>query len=402
MLKDNINTVGFPTTAGTSFLKGYRPKTNAPLADMLFNQGAILFAKANMHELAAGATSANPTFGYVKNPYDLSRIPGGSSGGTAAAVAARIVPLGFGSDTGGSVRMPAHFCGIAGLRPSNPKTDKSYPVEGIVPRVLTFDVPGPMARNVTDVALVHAAITQGAELTPADLRSVRIGVPRAHYWEMLDGEVAKVMETSLDKLRAAGAVCIDVDLGALAKAALAVAQVLRPEGFHVDLVEFLARENPGMSMKDAIAGIASKDVRAQYEDARDHPASRENVEKARETMEEVGAQYRDAFRRYNVVAIAYPPTPFPAPLLPTDGDALPSPFEINGRQYPGTAITRNSFTGPAFRAPGLSIPAGLTSDGLPAGLEIDGLPGQDDQLLRLGMAIEAELGPLPPPTFRNA
>ena len=159
------------------------------------------------------------------------------------------------------------------------------------------------------------------------------------------------METSLDKLRAAGAVCIDVDLGALAKAALAVAQVLRPEGFHVDFAEFLARENPDMSMNDAIAGIASKDVRAQYEDARDHPPSRENVEKAQEAMEEVGAQYRDAFRRYNVVAIAYPPTPFPAPLLPTDGDALPSPFEINGRQYPGTAITRNSFTGPAFRRP---------------------------------------------------
>ena len=180
MLKDNINTVGFPTTAGTPFLKGYRPKTNAPLADMLFKQGAILFAKSNMHELALGGTSANPTFGFVKNPYDLSRIPGGSSGGTAAAVAARIVPLGFGSDTAGSVRMPAHFCGIAGLRPSNPKTNKPYPVEGIVPLELAFDVPGPMARNVADIALVHAAITRGPELAAADLRGVRIGVPRAY------------------------------------------------------------------------------------------------------------------------------------------------------------------------------------------------------------------------------
>jgi indoleacetamide hydrolase len=120
---------------------------------MLFKQGAILFAKSNMHELALGSTSANPTFGFVKNPYDLSRIPGGSSGGTAAALAAWIVPLGFGSDTGGSVRSPAHFCGIAGLRPSNPKSNKPYPVEGIVPLVLAFDVPGPMARNVADIAL---------------------------------------------------------------------------------------------------------------------------------------------------------------------------------------------------------------------------------------------------------
>ena len=93
IIKDNVNTVGFPTTAGTRFLKDYRPKANAPLADMIFRQGAILFAKANMHELALGSTSANPTFGFVKNPYDLTRIPGGSSGGTAAALAARIVLL---------------------------------------------------------------------------------------------------------------------------------------------------------------------------------------------------------------------------------------------------------------------------------------------------------------------
>jgi hypothetical protein len=125
ILKDNINTVGFPTTAGTSFLKDYRPKTNAPLADLLFKQGAILFAKSTMHELALGSTSANPTFGYVKNPYDLSRIPGGSSGGTAAAVAARIVPAGLGSDTTGSIRMPLHFWvgradAVGGLGPAAP------------------------------------------------------------------------------------------------------------------------------------------------------------------------------------------------------------------------------------------------------------------------------------------
>jgi Asp-tRNA(Asn)/Glu-tRNA(Gln) amidotransferase A subunit family amidase len=401
ILKDNINIVGFSTTAGTSFLKGYRPKTNAPLADMLFRQGAILFAKANMHELAAGGTSANPTFGYVKNPYDLSHIPGGSSGGTAAALAARIVPLGIGTDTGGSVRGPAHYCGIAGLRPSNPRTNKPYPVEGIVPRALAFDVPGPMARNVADIALVHSAITHQAELTPADLRGARIGIPRTYFWETLDGDVAKIMEASLDKLRGAGAVFVDVDFGDLANAALIVSAVLRPEGFRVDLAEFLAHEYAGISMKGAIAGIASKAVRAQYEDARDHPPSREDVEKARASMDALGTQYQDAFRQQNIVAIAYPTVPIPAPLLPTEGDELPSTFEINGRQYPDTVSIRNSRIGPAYRAPGLSIPAGLTSDGLPAGLEIDGLPGHDDQLLRLGMAIEAVLGPLPPATFRN-
>jgi indoleacetamide hydrolase len=133
--------------------------------------------------------------------------------------------------------------------------------------------------------------------------------------------------------------------------------------------------------------------------AHDHPPSREDVEKARASMDGLGTQYQDAFRQQNIVAIAYPTTQIPAPLLPTDGDGLPATFEIHGRQYRNTV--RPAVVGPVYRAPGLSIPAGLTSDGLPAGLEIDGLPGQDDQLLRLGMAIEAVLGPLPPPTFRN-
>ena len=401
ILKDNINTIGFPTTAGTAFLKGYRPKTNAPLADMLFRQGAILFAKSNMHELALGGTSANPTFGYAKNPYDLSCIPGGSSGGTAAALAARIVPLGIGSDTTGSVRMPAHFCGIAGLRPSNPKTNKPYPVDGIVPLQLAFDAPGSMARNVADVALVHAAITRGPELTAADLRGVRVGIPRAYFWETLDPGVAKIMEDSLDKLRSAGAICVDVDFGDLINAAVATRAVLRRENFRVDLGEFLAREYPAIPMMDAIAGIASKRVRALEEDARDNPPPREEVAKALASLDVLGPQYAQALRQQNLAAIAHPTVAVPAPLLPTDGDAVPNPFEMNGRQYPDTVITRNAQTGPAFRAPGLSIPAGLTPDGLPVGLEIDGSPGGDDQLLRLGMAIEVVLGPLPPPTFRN-
>jgi mandelamide amidase len=354
-----------------------------------------------MHELALGGTSANPTFGYVKNPYDLSRIPGGSSGGTAAAIAARIVPLGFGSDTAGSVRMPAHFCGIAGLRPSNPKAKKPYPVEGIVPLALAFDVAGPLARNVADVAFVHAAMTHGPELSALDLRSVRIGVPRSVLWESIDGDVAKIMEASLDGLRGAGAVFIDVDFGDLSRAALTASEALRIEGRRADLAAFLAQEYPAMSMKDAIAGIASKAVRALFEDARDHPPSRQDIEKAQTAMDALGGQYRDAFRQQNIVAIAYPTVPIPAPPLPTDGDALPATFEMHGRQYPGTVIPGNSRICPVYRAPGLSIPAGLTSDGLPVGLEVDGLPGEDDQLLRIGLGFEAMLGSLPPPTFRN-
>ena len=204
-----------------------------------------------------------------------------------------------------------------------------------------------------------------------------------------------------NRLRGAGAVVVDVNIDDLVKAAIAVRGALRREDFRNDLADFLAREYPSITMKDAIPEIPSKRVRFLEEDARDHPPSREDVAKAKATMDALGPQYRDAFRQHNIVAIAYPTMPMPAPLLPTDGDAVSPTFEVNGRQYPDTAILRNSFSASAFRAPALSTPAGLTSEGLPAGLEFDGLPGEDNQLLSLGMAIEAVLGPLPPPTFRN-
>ncbi len=401
MLKDNINTVGFPTTAGAPFLKGYRPKANAPLADNLYRNGAILFAKSNMHELAMGSTSANLTFGAVKNPYDLARIPGGSTGGGAAALAARIVPAAFGTDTSGSCRMPAHFCGVAGFRPSNPKGQSAYPVEGIVPNVLDYDIPGPLARTVADIALIHAAVTGAAVPAAADLHGVRIGVPRAYFWESLDPDLEAAMNAALDTLRQAGATVVDVDLGDIVKASLPLIGVLNAEGKRVDLAAFLAREVPNISMADAIAGVAGKPLRARLQSAVDKPAGAEAVQKARAAMDDLGRQYDAACRGQNVMAIAFPAVPVPAPLLPTEGDALPAKFEINGRTYADNIVLRNSLPAPFYRVPALTIPAGLVPGGLPVGLELNGLAGEDTRLLAAGMAIETVLGPTPPPTYRN-
>ncbi|HEY4318267.1 MAG TPA: amidase family protein [Herbaspirillum sp.] len=402
MLKDNFNTVGFATSAGSPFLKGYRPKTNARLADVLFHNGAILFAKANMHELAMGTTSSNPTFGYVKNPYDLSRIPGGSSGGTAAALAARIIPLGFGTDTSGSCRMPAHFCGVAGFRPSNPKTNNPYSTDGIVPNVLDFDVPGPLARNVRDIALVHSAITNTATIAPTPLKGLRIGVPKAYFWDAMDPTVAAVMQASMDKLRSAGVVLVDIDLSTIVKASLPVIAILNVEGKRTDLAGFLAKNYPRFTIREALDGIASKTIRSRIQAALDRPAPQETVLRARASMEELGLRYRATLHANGVSAIIFPTVPLPAPLLPTDGDALAAQVDIDGRTYPSAVILQNAIIGPLYRAPCLSIPAGLTSDGLPVGIELDGVPGGDRNLLGIGIAIETTLGELPPPTFRSA
>src|SRR5947209_9525104 len=198
LVKDNIDTKALPTTAGTPGLLANRPRADAPLLNRLFGAGALLFAKANMHELAFGITSHNYHFGAVRNPYDSTLIPGGSSGGTGAGIAARVCPAGLGTDTGGSVRIPAALCGVVGLRP----TKGRYSIAGIVPISHTRDTPGPMGRTVADVALLDAVETLTTPARPARLRGLRLGVPRNPFWQDLDPEVAAVMEDALHRLRA--------------------------------------------------------------------------------------------------------------------------------------------------------------------------------------------------------
>jgi mandelamide amidase len=170
-IKDNVDTADLPTTGGTAGLKTNRPKRNAPVAQKLLDAGAILFGKANLHELAFGVTNNNKSFGAARNPYDPSRIPGSSSGGTAAAVATRLVPGGIGSDTGGSVRIPAALCGIVGFRP----TTGRWSAAGVVPISPTRDTPGPMTRSVVDCALLNGIVIGGATaLTPATLKGMRL------------------------------------------------------------------------------------------------------------------------------------------------------------------------------------------------------------------------------------
>jgi len=173
-LKDSIDTANAPTTAGTPALRQHRPRADAPVAASLFSAGALLLGKTNMHELAFGITSNNTAFGAVHNPYDRTMIAGGSSGGTAAAIAGRLCPAGLGCDTGGSIRIPAALCGVAGLRTSWGR----YPVRGVVPLSHTRDTIGPMARSVTDLLLLDSTITgDTTPAHPATLKGLRLGVP---------------------------------------------------------------------------------------------------------------------------------------------------------------------------------------------------------------------------------
>src|SRR5256712_6911873 len=187
-IKDSVNTRDYPTTSGTAALRSFRPKDDAPVVRALRDAGGIVLGKTNLHELSFGWTSTNLSFGAVKNPYDPTRIPGGSSGGTAVAVATRMAPLGVAEDTAGSIRVPAAMCAVAGV----PPTTFRYSSRGVIALPSVFVTIGPHARTVGDLALFDSVVTSdGSPLRPVALRGVRLGVSRLHYFADLDPDVRR-------------------------------------------------------------------------------------------------------------------------------------------------------------------------------------------------------------------
>ncbi len=391
-LKDNIDTTDFPTTAGTPGLAANRPVRDAPIVRRLLSAGALILGKTNMQELAFGPTSNNAAFGPVRNPFDRARIPGGSSGGTGAAVAARLAPAGLGTDTGGSVRVPASLCGVVGFRP----TTLRWPQAGIVPISHTRDTAGPMARCVADCVLLDAIITGGpSALPPARLEGLRIGVPRGHFWENLDAELEQIAEDALARLRAAGAVLVEGDVANIATLdALAGFPVALYE-FVTDLNRYLAEHATGLDFASLAAQVESPAVKAVVAgllgaNAVSTATYREALTRHRPALQET---YRRYFRERGVAVMVFPTTPLPAAIIGEDDTVM-----LNGVPVPTLATyIRNLGPGSAAGIPGLSVPAGMTKSGLPVGIAFDGPEMSDQQVLAIGNAFETQLPRLPGP-----
>jgi mandelamide amidase len=404
IVKDNIDTLGFATSAGTPSLKGNMPKADAPVMARLYSQGALLLAKANMHELAIGGTSSNQHFGRVRNPYDTSRIPGGSSGGTAAAIAARIAPAGLGTDTAGSVRIPASFSGIAAFRPTTAGGRRgAYSVDGVVPLVLELDTIGPMARSVADVALLDAAIRGISVPRAMPLQGVRIGVPRNYQWDDIEPGVRSTLGDAMARLKEKGVVFVEVDVSAIAARSVEMYTTLYMARFGTDLGDYLQQHVPGLSLPALIEQIASRDVKARFDPSAIARPSADDLRRARqETLPKLLADYDALFRSQGIAALAFPTEPIVAPTILPAGDRGIETIMLNGKTVSrGLMLIRNTRATGALGVPGLSLAAGLTPQMLPVGLELDGLPGKDTELLSLGMGVEAALGAIPAPVLRG-
>ena len=380
-LKDLFDTKGIRTTAGTKILADRIPAEDATATQKLNNAGAVLVGKTNMHEFAFGPTSVNPHYGTPCNPWDPERIPGGSSGGSATAVA---LALGFGalgSDTGGSIRIPSSACGIAGLKPTYGRAS----LHGVIPLSWSLDHPGPMARTVEDVAILLGVI---AGYDPRDPRSqdvpipdytkaltgnikgVRVGVPKTYFFDRVAAEVDTAVKTALRNIEKLGAQMVEVDLARLPLQQEIFTPIVVPEAYAWH-EHYLEKQ----------ADLYGDDVRARIEPGRSMlSVDYVRAQQARMIMKE---EFKEVFRTIDV--IVSPTLPIPAPRI----DRLLQPWG-DDPETANASLTR--FTRPFNIAgcPAISIPCGFTAGGLPIGMQIGGKPFDEANVLRVAHAYEQD------------
>jgi indoleacetamide hydrolase len=418
-VKDQIAVAGYPATGGNAALRGYIPKRHAPVVERLVAAGAIPFCKTSipdmnvvdglMHQISAHSES----FGAVHNPYDPARIPGGSSGGNGAILAAHIVPAAIGLDTNGSIRLPSAFCGVSGLRPStytmknaiNRTSRKRYSDEGLVlPPARRLDTIGPMARTVSDVAFLDTLIT-GEPVPAVNLRAVRIAVPRPDYWERddVDPGVADVVQRAFATLRDAGCTLVEIDLDAEVRSIVGTifqptpAAVFAGDGMDapqptsLTMAAWLRENAPDVTVEQMYRDRPIRDAKRTF------PPADEQIR----ALNEAAQRYAEVYRSHNVQAIAFPTVPIVATPIRAGGpkEPLGEVMTIKGKPIEeGRVVPQNIFMAPRLGAAALNIPVGL-SQGLPVGLELDALPGNDSELLGLGIAVQAVIGRIPAPSF---
>lgn len=386
VLKDNYDTKDMITSAGSLALANHRPKSDAFVVAKLREAGAIIIGKTNLHELASGITSISSLGGQTLNPYDLSRCPGGSSGGTGAAVTASFAPIGWGTDTCGSIRIPAAFASLFGLRP----TQGLYSRDGIVPLSFTQDTPGPLARTVSDLAL-GLDITAGADpndpqtqlsasrpkvsfrdsLRADALRGARIGIFRP-YFRDAEADIADTVRSAINAMRALGATVVEVNMPDFDEAISGSRAILLDTRF--DLIDYLNRpgDAPVKNLREIIdKGLFDRQLEARHRSA--------DTAQSRTSEGHTRMLARQAQLRARMIAFM--------DSLKLDAIAYPSigqrPVLVGAPQ-----LASNCALSSQSGLPAIAMPAGFTSDGLPTALELLGRPWADVRLVAFAFAYE--------------
>lgn len=378
-LKDLFYTAGIRTTAGSKILRNHVPKENAFVVDRLLAGGAVLLGKTNLHEFAYGVTNNNPHYGPVHNPWDPSRVPGGSSGGSAAAVSAALGIASLGTDTGGSIRIPSAACGVVGLKP----TRGLVSLQGVIPLAFSLDHVGPICRSVEDTALMMEAIAapggpnagnwpQVGRLFTRSLRGgvkkIRVGIPLQYFFERLQKEVREFVLTACTTMSQMGAELREVEFKGMKEAAPLVGAITVGEAlsYHWKWLE-------------SRPGDYGPDVRERMEANRNQRTV--DYLQAQERRQAYTEAFVKACDSVDVVA---------APTLPV----LP-PFigqkEISWgrtREDIRAALLRMTRPGNLTGLPAISLPCGFTADSLPVGLQLLGRHYGEAALLRVAYAYE--------------
>ena len=398
-LKDNICTRGIRTTASSRILETFVPPYDATVVERLHAAGAVIVGKTNCDEFAMGSSTENSAFGPTRNPWALDRIPGGSSGGSAVAVAAGMTPLSLGSETGGSIRQPAAMCGVLGLKPTYGRVSRY----GLLAFGSSLDQIGPFGRSARDAAISLGVIAgvDRADATSAadavddyeaaltgDVRGLRVGVPTRMLATGVDPDISRALEVALDTLRARGATIVDVDLPH-AKYAISVYYMVATAEASSNLARYdgvryglrAAQDDLGaMYAKSRAKGFGAEVKRrimlgtyvlsAGYYDA--------YYLKAQQVRTLIRRDYDEAFAHVDVIAMPTSPTP---------------PFKIGERVAdPLQMYLADIFTVSANLAglPAISVPCGFTSSQLPIGLQLTGRPFDESTLLRICDAYERD------------
>ncbi|MER2107690.1 MAG: amidase family protein [Solibacillus sp.] len=399
ILKDNYDTFDMPTTAGSVTLKDSIPSQDATLTKLLREAGAIFIAKSNLHEYAYGISTISSLGGQTFNPYKINHHPGGSSGGTGAAIAASLAAVGMGTDTGCSIRNPSSYNNLVGLRPSYGLTSRA----GIVPISFTQDTGGPMGRQVEDVAVVMDVIAgkfderdpiteEGVGKKPSSyvaslgaktFDGVKIGVLNAYFGDcQLTMPTTTVVKNALEIMKEKGAELIDIEIDVLDEIDNLNLSAME---FRKAIEDYLATL-PSSPLKKLEQLIDGKEISAVVErrlvQALDYSVDSEEYKDALEKRATYLAVVQETFKKYEIDVIAYPTFKSPPPII--------------GKEY---WEFNNGALSAATGVPAISFPAGFTDEGLPVGIEFAADIFEEEKLLQLAYAFEKLTNYRTPPTL---